>query len=130
ATARRQPGTVLPGIRERSLLRLQPARSEAVAERDRQLVGSGNDGGREGPVRRHKSLLGIRLYRGSEEDRRADPRPARRRRPDRPDRRFGATVLEAAKEGDSQGPPGGPAWHVYDTRRRGQSRASRLHRGR
>ena len=46
ATARRQPGPVLPGIRERSFLRLQPAGREAVAERDRQLVAPGDDGRR------------------------------------------------------------------------------------
>ena len=62
-------------------------------------------------------------------DRRADPRPARRRRPDRPDRGFRAAVLEAVEEGHSQGPPGVPARHVYDTRRRGQSRAPRLRGG-
>ena len=42
--ARRQPGAVLHGIRERSLLQLQPAGREAAAERDRQLVASGHDG--------------------------------------------------------------------------------------
>ena len=35
--------------------------------------------------------------------------------------------VEAPEEGHSQGLPGVPARHVYDTRRRGQSRASRLH---
>ena len=51
---RRQPSAVLHGIRERSLLQLQPAGREAVAERDRQLVASGHDGRRESPVRWRK----------------------------------------------------------------------------
>src|SRR5438093_831042 len=61
-------------------------RREGVAERDRQLVASGDDGRRERPLRWHQSLLGDGLHRRSEEDRRADARHAWRRRPDRPDR--------------------------------------------
>jgi hypothetical protein len=41
----------------------------------------------------HQGLLGDGLHRGSEEDRRADP--DHRRRPDRADRRLGASVVEA-----------------------------------
>ena len=78
-------------------------------------------GGAKAAVRWRESLLGDGLYRGPEEDRRADPRHAWRRRPDRPDRRFRAALLETAEEGDSQGPQGLPTRHVYDTRRRGQS---------
>jgi hypothetical protein len=44
----------------------------------------------------------------------------------RADRRFRAALLEVIEEGDSEGPPGVPARHVYDTRRRDQFRASRL----
>src|SRR4029453_13917591 len=91
-------------------------------------VASGHDGRGESTVRWHQSLLGDRLYRRPEEDRRADSRPAWRRRPDRPDRRFRAALLETANEGNSQGPPGFPTRHVYDTRRRDQSPASRFHK--
>src|SRR5262249_43769441 len=100
---------------------------KGVAERDRQLVASGHDGRRESTLRWDQSLLRDGLHRRSEKDRRADPRHAWRRRPDRPDRRLRAALRETAEEGDSEGPPGIPARPVYDTRRRGQSRASRFH---
>ena len=101
--ARRQPRAVLPRSRERPVLRLQPAGREAVAGRHPQLVAPGHDGRRQGALRRHQGLLGDRLHRGSEDHRRADARHARRRRPDRADRRLRAALGEAAQEQHAQG---------------------------
>ena len=84
---RREPGAVLPRRALGPLLRLQPARREGLRGRDRQLVAAGHDGRRQGPLRLHQGILGDRLHRGSQGDRTADPRHARRRRSDRPDRR-------------------------------------------
>ena len=75
----------------RPVLRLQPARREGLAGRHPKLVAAGNDGRRQGPLRLHQGVLGDRLHRGPEDDRRPDPGDARRRRPDRPDRRFRAS---------------------------------------
>jgi len=69
------------------------------------------------------------LHRGPESHRRADPRHARRRRPDRPDHRFHAALREAPQEGHPEGLREVPAWHVHDARRRGQCRPSHLHQG-
>jgi pimeloyl-ACP methyl ester carboxylesterase len=75
----------------------------------------------------HPRLLGDRLHRGPEGHRRADARHARRRRPDRPDRRFRAALREAPQEGHSEGLQDVSARSVHDARRRGQCRPSRLH---
>ena len=56
---------------------------EGLAGRDRQLVAAGHDGRRQGALRLHQGLLGDRLHRGPEDDRRAGAGHARRRRPDR-----------------------------------------------
>jgi hypothetical protein len=82
----------------RPVLRLQPAGREGLAGRDRQLVAAGHDGRRQGPLRLHQGLLGDRLHRGPEGDRRAGARHARRGRPDRADRRFGPALGQAAEE--------------------------------
>ncbi len=71
--ARRQPRAVLPR-------RCRPARSTASTARARrsrrasirQLVAAGHDGQRQGALRRHQGLLGDRLHRRPEDDRRAD----------------------------------------------------------
>ena len=62
-------------------------------------------------------------------DRRADAGHARRRRPDRADRRLRAAVGEAPEEGHAEGLREVPARHVHDARRRDQRRPARLHQG-
>src|SRR5215475_11299099 len=60
----------------------------AVAH-DRRGHGRSGQPWTDGGVRLHRAVLRARLQPGSAEDRRADARPPRRRRPDRPDRRLG-----------------------------------------
>ena len=67
----------------RAVLWLQPARGEALAGHDLELVAPGHDGRRQGALRRHRRVLPDRLHRRSEEDHRSRPGDARRRRPDR-----------------------------------------------
>ena len=67
----------------RAVLRLQPARCEALRRGDLELVAPGHDGRRQGALRRHRRLLADRLHGRPEEDHRAGPGDARRRRPDR-----------------------------------------------
>ena len=59
--------------------------------------------------------------------RRADAGPARRRRPDRADRRLGAAVVEADQERHAQGLQGRAARHVHDAQGPGQRGAARVH---
>jgi non-heme chloroperoxidase len=47
----------------------------------------------------HQGILGDRLHRGSEDHRRADTGDARRRRPDRADRKLGALSAKLLKNG-------------------------------
>ena len=68
--ARRQSRAILPRLRERALLWLQPTGREAVRGDHPELVASGHDGRRQGPLRRHHGLLGDRLHRGPQEDQR------------------------------------------------------------
>ena len=86
--AGRQPVRVLPGPAVRPVLRLQPARRGALGGDHRELVAPGDDGRREGALRRHRRVLPDRLHRGPQEDHRAGPGDARRRRPDRSLRRL------------------------------------------
>ena len=86
--ARRQPVPVLSRSAGRAVLRLQPAGREAVRGDHPELVAAGHDGRRQGALRRHRRLLPDGLHRGSEEDHRAGAGDARRRRSDRPLRRF------------------------------------------
>ena len=67
----RQPRAVLPRRRRWPVLRLQPPGREGLARRHRQLVAPGHDGRRQGALRVHQGVLGDRLHRGSEDDRRA-----------------------------------------------------------
>ena len=66
--ARRQPVGVLPRAAVGPVLRLQPARRRAVGGDHRELVAPGDDGRRQGPLRRHRRLLADRLHRGPQED--------------------------------------------------------------
>ena len=88
------------------VLRLQPSGREGLRGRDRQLVAPGHDGRRQGALRLHQGVLGDRLHRGPEDDRRAGADHARRRRPDRADRRLRAAVREAGEEGHAEGVSG------------------------
>ena len=66
------------------------------------------------------------LDRGSEEDRRADPDPARRRRSDRADRRLGAALVQDRQERDAEGLQGRAARHVHDAQAAGQRGVARV----
>ena len=61
--------------------------------------------------------------------RRADADPARRRRPDRADRRCRAALGEARQERDAQGLHGRAARHVHDPKGPGQRGSAGLHQG-
>jgi pimeloyl-ACP methyl ester carboxylesterase len=84
-------------------------------------------GRREGPLRRHRRLLADRLHRGPQEDHRARPGDARRRRPDRALRRLGAAVGRARSERHPQDLRGLPARHADHAGRHHQRRPARLH---
>ena len=64
-----------------------------------------------------------------QEDRRADAGAPRRRRPDRPDRRLGAAVVQADQGRHAQGLRGRAARHVHDPQGPGQRGAARVHQG-
>ena len=78
-----QPVPVLPRRRLRTVLRLQPTRSEGLPGGHLELVAPGHDGRRQGPLRRDQGVLRDRLHRGPPDDRGPDPGDARRRRPGR-----------------------------------------------
>ena len=86
-------------------------------------------GERQGALRRHQGLLGNGLHRRPEDHRRADAGHARRRRPDRADRRLRAAVGEASQEGHAEDLREVPARHVHDARRRDQRRPPRVPQG-
>ena len=96
--ARGQSLAVLSRPAGGALLRLQPTGREGLGGDHPELVASGHDGRREGPLRRHRRLLPDRLHRGSEEDHGAGAGHAWRRRSDRPLRRRRAAVGQAAQE--------------------------------
>ena len=67
-----QPGAVLPRRRRRAVLRLQPPGRRGLRGRHPELVAPGDDGRRQGPLRGHQGVLGDRLHRRPQGDRRAD----------------------------------------------------------
>ena len=83
----RRPLAVLQGP-EPAVLRLQPAGREGLRRRAQLVLAAGHDGRHAGLLLLHQGVLGDRHHRGPEEVRRADAVPARRRRPDRADRRL------------------------------------------
>ena len=87
----------------------------------------GMQAGFEGVYRLHQGVLRDRLHRRPEEVRRADADPARRRRPDRADRRFRDAVVEIDQRRASRGLSGRPARHVLDPEGSGQRRPARVH---
>ena len=91
--ARRRPGrplAVLQGSeRCRSTATTGPG-AKVSRGGARLVLAAGHDGGLPGRLLLHQGLLRDGLHRGPEEVRRADADPARRRRPDRADRRLGA----------------------------------------
>ena len=68
-------------------------------------------------------------HRGPEEVRRPDAHPARRRRPDRPDRSLGHALLEDRQGLDAQGLPRLPARHVLDAEGPDQRRPAGISKG-
>ncbi len=122
--ARRQPRPALPRYPDRPLLRLQPARREGQPGPHRQLVAAGHDGQRQGRLRVHQGLLGNRLHRGSEEDRRAGAGDPQRGRPDRALCGFGAADGQAAEERHAQDLQGPAARAVPDPSGDRESRTS------
>src|SRR5262245_29605017 len=78
----------------------------------------------------HQSVLGNRLDRRFEEDRRADADPAWRRRPDRADCRIGPPLIQDREECDTEGLSRCPARHVHHHEGPGERRASGIHQGR
>ena len=80
-------------------------------------------GGLKNAVRLHQGVLGDRLHRGSEEVRRADADPARRRRPDRADRRRRPGLGEAGEGSEAGGVRGGAATGCARRTRTGSTRS-------
>ena len=83
-------------------------RRRAQRSDHRELVATGNDGRRQGPVRRHRGLLADRLHRGPQADQRAGLCDAWRGRPDRPLRRFRANFGRTGEKRDAEELPGFP----------------------
>ena len=79
-------------------------------------------------LRLHQGVLGDRLHRGPEEVRRADADPARRRRPDRADRRAALLSVQAGQGRDAEGLPGRAARHVHDAQGPDQCRVAGVFR--
>nr|WP_284288710.1 hypothetical protein [Angustibacter aerolatus] len=85
---REAPLRVLPRAAVRTVLRVQPSRPGAVRGGHRQLVAAGDDGRRQGPLRRRGRVLADRLHRGPARHHGAGAGDARRRRPGRAVRRL------------------------------------------
>ena len=73
-----------------AVLRRQPSGRDGLAGPARLVLAAGHAGRHQERVRLHQGLLGDGLHRRPEEVRRTDAHHARRRRPDRADRRVGA----------------------------------------
>ena len=58
---------VLPRARVRPVLRIQPARPRAIGGDRGELVAPGDDGRRQGSLRRHRGVFADRFHRGSEQ---------------------------------------------------------------
>ena len=89
--------------------------------------GAGPDGRHAGCLFLHQGVLGNGPDRGSQEDRRADPDHARRRRPDRTDCRFRHALGQADQEGGAESDPGRAARHVHDPQERHKRGIAGLH---
>jgi pimeloyl-ACP methyl ester carboxylesterase len=74
-----QPLCILSGPCRWAVLRLQPPRRKKLGSDHRELVAPGDDGWRQGALRRHRRVLADRFYRGPEEDHGAGLRDAWRR---------------------------------------------------
>ena len=105
------------------------AGSEDLGRRARVVLAAGDDGWLSCLLLLHQGVFGDGSDRGSEEDRRPDPDPARRRRSDRADRRLGAAFGQDREERHAEDLQGGAARHVYDAQAAGQRRAARVHQG-
>src|SRR5438552_3896584 len=122
----RRPCAVLQGP-DGALLRRGPAGGEGLARAARLLLAPGHAGRLQRGARLHQGLLGDGLHRGPEEDRRADARHPRRRRPDRADRCVGPARRQADQECASRGLQGRAARPLLDAQGPGQRRPPRIH---
>jgi pimeloyl-ACP methyl ester carboxylesterase len=89
--------------------------AKVVAGRARHLLGPGHAVRHQERLRLHQAVLGNRLHRGPEEDRRADLDRARQRRPDRADRHRRQGLGQAGQErhaADLRGRAARPADHA------------------
>ena len=102
-----RPRAVLPGCRQRPVLRLQPARRQGLARADPIVVDAGHDVRPQERLRLHQGVLGNGLHRRPEEVRRADADHPRRRRPDRADRRSAMLSSKLVKNAMLKIYPGG-----------------------
>ena len=97
--------------------------------RARLVLAAGNDGRLQGRRRLHQSVFRDRLHRRSEEVRRADADPARRRRPDRADRRLGHALIQDRQGRDAESLSGLAARHVLDAQGPDQRGSARISEG-
>ena len=79
--------------------------------------------------RLHQGILGDGFHRGSQEVRRADADPPRRRRPDRADRRFGPALVQDRQGCRTEDLPGRAARHVHDPQGQDQRGPARVLQG-
>ena len=105
-----------------AVLRLQQAGRKDLGRRARVVLAPGDDGRFPCRVLLHQGVLRDGPDRGSQEVRRADPDPARRRRPDRADRRLGHALVQARQGRHAEGLQGRAARHVHDPQGPGQRR--------
>ena len=113
AGVRRRPLAVL----ERSqpaVLRLQPAGRKDLGRRARIILAPGDDGRLPGFLFLHQSVFRDGPHRRSQEVRCADADPARRRRPDRADRRLGHALIQDGQRRHAESLSGPAARHVLD----------------
>src|SRR5215207_197930 len=129
-SARREPLGVLPGRVVGALLRLQPTRRRPLGGDHPQLVAPGDDGWREGALRRHRRLLADGLHRGPQADQRPGPRDAQPRRPDRSLQGIGSAGGRALAERDAQDLRGVSARHADDRGLHDQRRPAGVPAGR
>ena len=96
-----RPLAVLEGPQP-AVLRLQPAGRKDLGRRARIVLAAGNDGRLPGLLLLHQGVFRDGSDRGSQEVRRADADPPRRRRPDRADRRLGHALVQDRQGRDAE----------------------------
>ena len=99
-----------------------------ISEGVREFILAARDDGRiPGVVFLHQGIFRNGHHRRPKEVRRADADPARRRRPDRADRRRGPDVFENRQGRQARGLQGCATRHVHDAQGPGQRRTARVH---